>query len=53
MAAKYMPAQSIILGVDLAPIKPIPRVITFVEDITSQKCKAMIKKEIKDWKVDV
>lgn len=30
-----MPANSLIVGVDLAPIKPIPKVITFQSDITT------------------
>lgn len=30
-----MPNGSLIVGVDLAPIKPIPRVITFQSDITT------------------
>jgi AdoMet-dependent rRNA methyltransferase SPB1 len=27
------------LGVDLAPIKPIPHTVTYQEDITSEKCR--------------
>lgn len=48
-----MPKPSIVIGIDLAPIKPIPNVITFVQDITSDKTKHLIKGEIKNWEVDV
>lgn len=47
-----MPNQSIIIGVDLAPIKPIPRVITFQSDITTDKCRATIRSHVKHWKAD-
>lgn len=47
-----MPAQSLIVGVDLAPIKPIPRVITFQNDITTEKCRATIRSHLKHWKAD-
>ena len=47
-----MPAQSLIVGVDLAPIKPIPRVITFQQDITTEKCRATIRSHLKHWKAD-
>lgn len=47
-----MPSQSIIIGVDLAPIKPIPRVITFQSDITTDKCRTTIRQHLKNWKVD-
>ncbi|KAI9045180.1 rRNA methyltransferase spb1 [Aspergillus affinis] len=52
VAAECMPAQSIIVGVDLAPIKPIPRVISFQSDITTEKCRATIRSHLKHWKAD-
>ncbi|CAG7998676.1 unnamed protein product [Penicillium olsonii] len=53
VAAEYMPAQSLIIGVDLSPIKPIPRAITFQSDITTDKCRATIRSHIKHWKADI
>ncbi|KAJ3336241.1 AdoMet-dependent rRNA methyltransferase spb1 [Gonapodya sp. JEL0774] len=54
VAEKYMPQQnSLIIGVDIVPIKPVHRCLTFVEDITTEKCKQTIRRELKDWKADV
>ena len=47
-----MPPNSLIVGVDLAPIKPIPRTITFQGDITTDKCRATIRQHLKTWKAD-
>jgi AdoMet-dependent rRNA methyltransferase SPB1 len=47
-----MPKDSLIIGVDLAPIKPIPKVITFQSDITTEKCRATIRSHLKTWKAD-
>jgi AdoMet-dependent rRNA methyltransferase SPB1 len=47
-----MPAGSLIVGVDLSPIKAIPRVITFQSDITTDKCRATIRQHFKTWKAD-
>lgn len=47
-----MPVNSLIIGVDLAPIKPIPKVITFQSDITTEQCRATIRKHLKTWKAD-
>lgn len=44
---------SLLSGVDLDPIRPIPRVITFAADITTQNCRNLIRGELKDWKADV
>ncbi|BGP39189.1 AdoMet-dependent rRNA methyltransferase spb1 [Rhodotorula kratochvilovae] len=54
VAAKQMPQQnSIIIGVDLVAIKPIPRCVTLVEDITTESCRRALRAEMKDWKADV
>ncbi|KAF9229398.1 FtsJ-domain-containing protein [Gyrodon lividus] len=53
VASKYMPTNSVIVGVDLVPIKPIPRVVTFASDITTVQCRGLIRSELKDWKADV
>ena len=53
VAAKYMPVSSIKIGVDLDIIKPISGVTSFQADITSEKCRYLIKKEIKHFKADV
>ncbi|TIA72543.1 hypothetical protein E3P92_02209 [Wallemia ichthyophaga] len=42
-----MPHGSLIIGVDLVPIVPIPRVTTFVADLTTQHCKQLITNEMK------
>ncbi|KAH8174234.1 ftsJ-like methyltransferase domain-containing protein [Sarocladium implicatum] len=52
VAAEVMPVNSLIVGVDLSPIKPIPRVITFQSDITTDKCRATIRQHFKTWKAD-
>jgi AdoMet-dependent rRNA methyltransferase SPB1 len=47
-----MPTDSLIIGVDLSPIKPIPKVITFQNDITTESCRNTIRQHLKTWKAD-
>lgn len=48
-----MPTASIKIGVDLDPIKAIKGCVTFQCDITTPKCVALIKKELKHFQADV
>lgn len=41
-----------IIGVDLAPIKPLPNVITFQSDITTEHCRSQLRGHMKTWKAD-
>eukprot|EP00794_Sanderia_malayensis_P014137 gene14137-15614_t len=52
VAAKFMPMSSLIVGVDLVPIKSIKNVTTIVDDITTESCRQNLKKELKTWKAD-
>jgi len=53
VAQKYMPVSSLIIGVDLLPIRPIRGVTTIQQDITTEGCKKAIKQELQSWDVDV
>lgn len=47
VARQVMPKDAICIGIDRAPIKPIPKCIALQEDITTQKCRAAVKRELK------
>lgn len=44
VCARHMPLSSLIIGVDLAPIQPIKGCTAFQGDITTQECRARLKK---------
>ncbi|ANB11460.1 Spb1p [Sugiyamaella lignohabitans] len=52
VASNLCPINSLIIGVDLAPIKPLPNVITFQSDITTEHCRTQLRGHMKTWKAD-
>ncbi|KAF5693873.1 SPB1-like protein [Fusarium denticulatum] len=52
VCSEIMPRNSLIIGCDLSPIKPIPGVISFTSDITTPECRATLRQHLKTWKAD-
>lgn len=52
VASNLCPINSLIIGVDLAAIKPLPNVTTFVSDITTEHCRTHLRGLMKTWKAD-
>ncbi|CCH45414.1 hypothetical protein BN7_4996 [Wickerhamomyces ciferrii] len=52
VASKLCPVNSMIIGVDIVPIKPMPNCITFQSDITTEDCRSRLRGYMKTWKAD-
>ena len=52
VASKLCPINSLIIGVDIVPMKPMPNVITFQSDITTEDCRSRLRGYMKTWKAD-
>uniref|UniRef100_A0A0B7A9E8 Putative rRNA methyltransferase n=1 Tax=Arion vulgaris TaxID=1028688 RepID=A0A0B7A9E8_9EUPU len=52
VASENAPMSNLIIGVDLVSIPPIRNVKTYQEDITTEKCRQVLKKELHTAKAD-
>jgi AdoMet-dependent rRNA methyltransferase SPB1 len=52
VASQLCPINSLIIGVDIVPIKPLPNCITFQSDITTDDCRSKLRGHMKTWKAD-
>lgn len=52
VASNLCPINSLIVGVDVVPIKPLPNCITFQSDITTEDCRSRLRGHLKTWKAD-
>ncbi|KAL8455186.1 hypothetical protein Emag_001023 [Eimeria magna] len=53
VCARHMPVSSLVIGVDLAPIQPIKGCTSFQGDITTQECRAKIRKLLAGQEADL
>eukprot|EP00850_Spirogloea_muscicola_P009888 SM000056S18006 [mRNA] locus=s56:624650:629433:+ [translate_table: standard] len=53
VAVKHMPMSSLVVGVDLVPIRPVRGATTLVEDITTPRCRATLRKLLRSALLDV
>ncbi|TNJ27264.1 putative FtsJ cell division protein [Giardia muris] len=51
VAARRMPVGSLIVAVDLVPIRPIPGVVSFQADITTPACRATLRERCAGWEI--
>lgn len=52
VASNLCPINSLIIGVDIVPIRPLPNCITFQSDITTEDCRSKLRGHLKTWKAD-
>lgn len=52
VASQLCPINSLIIGVDIVPIKALPNCITFQSDITTEDCRSRLRGHMKTWKAD-
>ena len=53
VCVKTMPVSSMIIGVDLVPIRHLRGVTTVQADLCSPECRTLLKRELQGWDVDV
>lgn len=52
VASQLCPVNSLIIGVDIVPMKPLPKCILFQADITTEDCRSQLRGYLKTWKAD-